>query len=370
MINLPEIDFFETDPQQIISDVRYSYENIVGRTVQESSPEYNFITTMAAWIVLQRQQYEAALKQNLLYYADNVALDHLGAFRMTPRLEAQGSTTTLEFTLSAPQTSAIVIPAGTRATADGITFFATDEALIISPGSTNGRVSATSLQTGESSNNIGVGDINIIVDPIAFVDSVSNTEITLGGRDTETDSSYRDRIYNAPAVFSIAGPREAYVYLAKAANSAIGEVTVYSDMAGNVNVYPLLTNGEIPNAAILAQVEQALDENTVRPLSDNVHVLAPVEKPYDLNIKYFVYTADAGNIDNITKSVNSAIDGWVLWQRMKIGRDINLSELHRRIVAAGAKRLEITAPVTTVVAPNELAVLRTKTVVFGGLEDE
>ncbi|QHJ79178.1 MAG: hypothetical protein [Caudoviricetes sp.] len=370
MNNLPDVQFFDNDPQQIVTDVKNTYEYMLGKTVQESSPEFLFISVMAYWIVLQRQQYEAALKQNLLYYADDGNLDHLGAFRLTPRLEAQGASTTLEFTLVAAQTSAIIIPAGTRATADNVIYFATTQNLIINAGQLSGKVGATSIQTGAAANNIGIGEINTIVDPVAYVATVANTETTLGGRDTELDDAYRERIYNAPAVFSIAGPRDAYIYLAKSASSAIGEVTVTSDMAGTVNVYPLLTNGEVPNSAILDQVRNVLNQNTVRPLSDNVVVAAPELVTYSINLTYYILTDNAGNAGDIQTAVNAAIDGWILWQRQKIGRDINISELIKRIVEAGAKRVVMNLPINTVVLPNQLAVNTSKTITFGGLEDE
>lgn len=370
MISLPEVNFFDTDPQQIVTDVRSTYESILNKTVADASPESLFINTMAYWIVLQRQQYEEALKQNLLYYADDDNLDQLGAFRLTPRLEAQGSSTTLQFTLSAPQTGDVIIPKGTRATADNVIYFATNENLIIPAGAMTGTVGSTSIQTGTSSNNIGIGEISTIVDPVPYVAEVSNIDVSLGGRDRELDGAYRERIYNAPAVFSIAGPRDAYVFLAKAASSAIGEVTVTSDMAGTVNVYPLLTNGEIPNQAILDLVEAALNANTVRPLSDNVVVAAPSIKNYALSLTYYVLTDDAGNVGNIQTAVNKAVDDWILWQRQKIGRDINTSELIRRVVVAGAKRVVISQPIDTVVQSNELAVNTSKSVTFGGLEDE
>lgn len=123
MIKLPDIEFFYNDPQQMISDIKYTYESILGREIQQSSPEYIFIVSMAAWIMQQRMQFEAELKQNLLYYATGDKLDHIGALRETPRLDENGASTTLKFTLSAIQNTSITIPSGTRATADKCNIF-------------------------------------------------------------------------------------------------------------------------------------------------------------------------------------------------------------------------------------------------------
>lgn len=367
---LPDISFFDNDPQQLISDVKFVYESTSNKEVQKASPEYLFITTMAAWVALQRQQYENALKQNFLLYAEDEKLDQLGAFRETPRLLETGSKVTLEFKLSVVQSNAIVIPSGTRATADNIVFFALDDAIVINAGQLTGRGVATSIQTGDATNDIEIGAINVIVDPIAFVSTVSNIDTSQGGRDTESNDDYRLRLYNAPSTFTTCGPRDAYVYHAKKASSSIGEVTVSTDLAGHVYVYPLMDNGDIPNTAILTEINNALNDNTVRPLSDNVHVLAPTVVNYDINLTYYIYTSDAGGIDTIQSSINTAIDNWILWQRSKIGRDINVSVLITRIVQAGAKRVEVTLPINTVVGPSGLAVNRNKTVNFGGLEDE
>lgn len=368
--NIPEIEFFDKDPQQLIADFKFMYEHQSGETITKASPVYNFITTIAAVIVLQRQQFDAALKQNFLLYAEDEKLDHLGLMRQTARFDAEGSKVTLEFTLSAAQTSAIIIPAGTRATADNNIFFALSSPVIIPAGQLKASGAAESIQTGAQSNNIDVGAINILVDRPPFVESVRNIDVSLGGRDIESDEAYRLRLYNAPSTYSTCGPRDAYVYRAKQASSAIGEVTVNTDHAGRVDVYPLLTNGEIPNAAIISLIQRELSEDTVRPLSDLVRVLAPTVVNYDVNLTYYIYTSDAGNVEEIQARVNKAIDDWVLWQRQKIGRDVNVSVLITRIVQAGAKRCAVTLPMNTVVGPSGLAVLRNKSVVFGGLEDE
>ena len=50
--------------------------------------------------------------------------------------------------------------------------------------------------------------------------------------------------------------------------------------------------------------------------------------------------------------------------------DINPDELIKRVVAAGAKRCVILMPSFTIVAEDKLPVLGTKTITYGGLEDD
>ena len=71
----------------------------------------------------------------------------------------------------------------------------------------------------------------------------------------------------------------------------------------------------------------------------------------------------------IQTAVEEAVMGWVTWQRSKLGRDINPSELNHRMVTARAKRTEIISPVFQVLNASQVAVITSKTLTLGGLED-
>ena len=72
----------------------------------------------------------------------------------------------------------------------------------------------------------------------------------------------------------------------------------------------------------------------------------------------------------IQKEVNAAIEDYKLWQRSKIGRDLNPNELTKRIVAAGAKRVEYRRPVFEKIAADAVAIPGTVNIVYGGMEDD
>ena len=74
--------------------------------------------------------------------------------------------------------------------------------------------------------------------------------------------------------------------------------------------------------------------------------------------------------------VQAAVTEYISWQCAKLGRDINPSELYRRLMATGIKRVELASPAFTVLrdgrertAP-QVAVIGTVTVTNGGYEDE
>lgn len=370
MPTLPDINFVETDPQQIIDNIISGYEEAAGTQLADGDPRRLFLLSIAYIIIQQRQQIDASGKSNLLYYAKGDYLDHLGAFRRVPRIKAQPAITTERFTLSAPQASNIGIPQGTRVTADNNLYWETTEPATIVAGQSYVDVPIQAQTAGAVGNNLAVGAITRLVDPIPYVQTVSNIDETSDGRDKEDDDSYLDRIYQAPVGFSIAGPEEAYVFWALSASSSIVDVSAYSPSAGVVEVRPLLEDGGIPTTAVLDAVEATLSDKTIRPLTDNVQVVAPVAVNYDITLSYFIRTSDAASESDIQSRVTDAIAEFQAWQYAKLGRDINPDELISRIIQAGAKRASITAPSYTVLDQTEVALVGTVNATYGGLEDD
>nr|WP_243106445.1 hypothetical protein [Clostridium sp. OF09-10] len=85
---------------------------------------------------------------------------------------------------------------------------------------------------------------------------------------------------------------------------------------------------------------------------------------------YYINSSDSGSVATIQGEVSKAIDEFVTWQQSKIGRDINSSELIKRITAAGAKRVEIKSPVFQKIGDTSIAHLASRSVTYGGVEDD
>lgn len=367
---LPDVHFVDTDAQTVIDSIIGGYESIAGVTLGESDPRRLFLLAIAAVIISQRQQLDAAGKSNLLYYARDEYLDHLGAFRGVLRLEARPALTTLRFTLSALQGSPIGIPAGTRATHDDELYWRTLEPATIPVGELSIDVPAEAMTPGEVGNDLEIGEIASLVDPIPFVASVENTTVTEGGVNREEDEPYRDRIYEAPAAFSTAGPAEAYIFWALTANPAISDVSATSPSPSVAEIRPLLQGGVIPGSDVLDQVYDTLSDQTIRPLADRVDVLAPDGVDYSIDFTYFIRRADQASEVEIQARVDDAVADYVAWQRGKLGRDIIPDELVCRVLHAGAKRLAITSPSFVKLDPHEVAQEVSVNVIYGGVEDE
>lgn len=366
---LPEIAFAERDASTIQSGIIQSFEALTGSQLAAGDPRRLFLLTLAAIIIQQRAIIDQSAKMNLLAYANGDYLDHIGVLVGCERIKAASAWTTLTYRLSAERMQATVIPKGSRVTAGDRIYFATKEDLAIPAGSMTGTVRAVCMTTGEIGNNYAIGELTVIVDPVPFVASVANTTVSVGGAEEESDDAYRARIQEAPESFSCAGSEGAYAYWAKTASALITDVAVISPEPCRVNVYPLLEGGALPSREIIDAVDAVLNKKTVRPLTDFVTVEPPVVKEYEIILTYYIDTEDSTGAASIQAAVDTAVEKYILWQKTKLGRDVNPTELYYRIRAAGAKRAEIASPSFMTVQNYEVAIGRITSIVFGGLED-
>ncbi|QGQ95876.1 baseplate J/gp47 family protein [Paenibacillus psychroresistens] len=368
LTSLPDIQFIDTNPDTIRDSVIAVYEAIAEKKLYPGDPVRLFLLSVSNIIVQQRVLINMTAKQNLLRYALGDVLDHLGSRVQTERIGAQPADVTMRFTLSAPQLTNITVAAGTKVSPDGTLFFSANKSYVIAAGELYTYVVCSCLIDGEEGNGFVPGQINILVDPIAFVASVLNTTISSGGAEIETDDHYRERIYLAPEAFSVAGPTGAYEFWAKAADLKIIDVFVHSPSNGVVEIIPLMEGGALPDSDVLAAVLAKCNDKTIRPLTDQVQVVAPDPVNYVVTGSYHIAFEDASDAANIQIAVTAAVAEYRVWQKSKLGRDINPSELTRRILNAGAKRTTITAPTYTTVDNTEVANDTGATMTYGGVD--
>lgn len=368
--NLPDIAFVQEDAAETLRNMIANYEARTGRTLQPADPVMLILSSLAAIIVQQSVLINQTAKAELLRYATGAALDHLGVFQQTDRLPASPALTVLQFKLSIPLSSATSIPSGTRGGpqgGDGAIFFETTEYLEIPPGQTEGIVSAKCSISGTVGNGFLPGQINILMDQLPFVQSVNNLSTSSGGADVETDDSYRERIHKAPSSFSTAGPADGYVHWTKAASASIADVAVYSPAPTEVTVVPLLYGGGIPEQALLDEVYATLNARSRRPLTDLVHVEPPDVVTYDIDLTYWIQADQTAQIDAVRAKVDDAVRAYVLWQKSKLGRDKNPSELIRRVMQAGAYRADAGDMAYATIPSTSVAIADEITITYGGL---
>lgn len=370
---LEDVNFAEKDPSTIESEIIKTYESLTDRTLARGDPIRLFLNAIILALIQQRNVIDIAAKNNLLAYASGSYLDHIGALLGVTRLSASHSVCTVRFTLSNTQTFNVIIPEGIRVSSgDGRMYAVTSQAIIESGKLfTDAQVRCT--ESGESGNGYVAGQIRKLVDVFPYEMSVENLNETTGGSDIESDENFRERIQIAPESFSSAGPVNAYSYYARTANPDIIDVAVIGPpetQPGHVDIYPLMTGGVIPSDEILHDVLKVCNADDVRPDTDYVSVKKPEVVNYDLNVEYWIDEKNSGSAVYIERQVENVINEWVKWERIKLGRDINVSELTKRIVEAGAKRCIINKPIFTILKHYQLAVLSLKNITYRGLEED
>ena len=366
--DLKELTFADADPQEMLINAKRIVEEILGRRIERADPLMLFLSSLIAIIIQQRLLLDTVAKQNLLYYATGENLRHMGILVGTERIPATAATTTVEVSLSAPRQNITVIVAGTRFHAGDNVYFALDTDVIFLAGETTHTAKATCQQTGDIGNGYLAGELNRIVDPQPFLQSVTNTTTSEGGADIESDDAYRERIRQAPESFSNAGSEGAYIFFTKQVSSLIADVMVTSENPGEVDIYPLLTGGELPGEELIQQIYDKLSDKKVRPITDHVFVKIPDIENYEINIRYCIAASDADNVLAICAKVEQAVADFITWQRSALGRDINDTELYHRVRAAGAKRTQIIYPAWRAVPDSSIAVCTAKIIQYAGIE--
>lgn len=140
----------------------------------------------------------------------------------------------------------------------------------------------------------------------------------------ESDANLRERIKMAPEAFSVAGSRRAYIFWARSSHAKIVDVEVLSPAPGQVVIYPLTADGT-PDAEVLEAVLTTCTGEKVRPLADQVSVVAPVSQDFtiELIVTPFVWA------DSVTLSaqVQAVLDDYVGGLRSSLGRDVIQSQI-------------------------------------------
>jgi phage-related baseplate assembly protein len=371
---LPDISFVDTSVDDMLAAAINAYEqtyfNLTGQqvTVQPGDDVYILLYSNALQNYSILQSIDFAAKQNFLKYSSGDYLKHVGANTGNIESSSQPAVTSLTFTLGVIQAQPVVIPQGSRVTPGNNLYFSTDQAVTIPVGSTDVSVTATCVTPGSIGNGYIPGQINILVDSIPYIQSITNTQTSEGGSDQQDELSFKSQIFSANQGFSVAGPAGAYDYFARLFSSSVIDTAPISPSPGVVNLYILLSGGTIPNQTFLNELAAYLGADNRRPLTDNLTVLAPTVQNYIINFTYYIDQANANQAGTIQAAVQSAVNNYALWTQSKIGRGIIPDQLTTYVIGAGAKRVEITSPVFTSVVSSAIAVVQTVTINFGGIE--
>lgn len=364
---MADFDFVETDSAKIYTAIIGSLMDYCDEPLYPGDERRIFGEGIVMVLTSLYSEFNDAMKQRTLRYARGDVLNAIGERYGVVRLDPASASATFRFTVSAVQAENIVIPAGTRITSDGSVYFATQETAVLPAGETDIDLLGVCTSGGADYNGYTVGSIATLVDLIPYIASASNITETAGGDDGEPytedgDEKYRERIRLSPASLSTAGPESAYRFFALSADPDIVDVAIVcpEDEPNTVNIYPLMTCGELPDDVTLQKVLDVLADD-VRPMTDKVQAFAPEVVEYSVEIKYYCTKNDEASTIQTIEGDGGAIDQYNEWQTAALGRSINPDQLRRFILAptegTGALRVEVVSPAYTELSKSQVAQL-------------
>ena len=369
MSDFEDYEVIDSDAWEIKRDMIDKFQELSGRTLTEASPETLIFGTVAYQLALLEEKYNDDIKQNYLRYARNERLDLKGEIygNRGKRLVEQPAIATFRFYISSIQATDIVIPKGSRIRYNEL-YFETNEEYKILKGNLFVDGKATCNKVGTVGNGIPVGQIKDMVDIYPNYSKVENITESNSGTNEEADESYRERIREIPESFTTAGSSGAYTFWTKTASTNIIDVKVHSPSATNVDVYIWTDTGTV-SQELKEKVKAVLNEENVRPLTDNVNIKEPNKVNYSIDFDYYIDKDNETLVNIIKSNVDKTIQEFVSWQKEKIGKDINPDELIKRLKIAGVKRVVLRSPAFQKLDFNQIGINNGITSNYQGVEE-
>lgn len=373
-----EYQFIPTDSDALIALLVAAYEKITGATVHPGSPERLFIQWVGSIIIQEKVLNNYTGNQNIPSRAEGANLDALAELvKERKRPEAKAATCKMKFSISKAQTTAILIPAGTRVTDTSNTLiWETMTDTYIPIGETSVEAQVQCQTRGTVGNGYAAGQINTLVDVYDFYSECVNTTATDGGANEATDEEFYELMRASMDGYSCAGAKGGYIYFAKKVSTEIADVIANSPTPGVVKLYVLMDGGKLASDEVKSAVLAACSADEVRPMTDQVFVEDAGVVTYNVAFTYYTQAGTRKSAAEIRAAVDTAVDQYNSWQCAKLGRDINPSYLLGLLMQTGIKRVVLSAPAFTVLRDGsdktvpQVARLGTVTVTNGGYEDE
>lgn len=380
------INFVNINAETVYEEIVRNIESDLGEKLHEGDEKKLFIKSLMPIIMALKNDINDTANQNFLENSRKEKTDAIAnSYFDTKRLKPTKASCSGKAVLSEVQKKDILIPSGTKITSDGIRIFEIKENYIVKAGQKEVDVKLVSTSTGEKYNGILAGKINHIIDPIAYVSEIYNTEISKEGSDIEDDKSYRERARLEMESKSCAGPEGAYEYYAYSADNSISAVKVVSPSPGTVRILVVVDNGESPSDEILKKVYDECSPRDRRPLTDKVETGTPEIVEYDIELTYYLdknFPIYEGKWRKAIEGENfdyegGAIRTFINWQQEDIGRSINVEELKFQILnsatyeadnrtLSGVRKLIINTPGYDNIEEIQLAKVRNINVTYGG----
>ncbi|EEB86014.1 baseplate assembly protein [Roseobacter sp. GAI101] len=163
----------------------------------------------------------------------------------------------------------------------------------------------------------------------------------------EDDVRFRSRVQLALEGFTTAGPRGSYVFWGLSASPQVKDISVESPAPGQVVVTVLSEVGNGGGDPALVQlVADALNDEDIRPLTDQVLVQAATIVTYQLDAVLTLYDGPDGEI--VRAAALASVTAFVEDQH-RLGHDISISGLHAALHLPGVQKVSLVSPLADLV---------------------
>jgi len=184
----------------------------------------------------------------------------------------------------------------------------------------------------------------------------------------ETDDDLRLRIPAAFEGLSVAGPTAAYEFHAKSTDGRVADASAISPNPAEVVVTILSREGDgSADSELLALVDKALNDESVRPVADRLTVKSAQIIPYQIDATLYFYPGPEA--EPIMSAAKQSLQTYINSQT-RLGRDIRLSAIYAALHVEGVQRVELAAPLADVVLDKTQAASCTGWTVISGGTDE
>ena len=184
----------------------------------------------------------------------------------------------------------------------------------------------------------------------------------------ETDDDLRLRIPAAFEGLSVAGPSAAYEFHAKSTDGRVVDASAISPNPAEVVVTILSREGDgSADSELLALVDKALNDESVRPVADRLTVKSAQIIPYQIDATLYFYPGPEA--EPIMSAAKQSLQTYINSQT-RLGRDIRLSAIYAALHVEGVQRVELAAPLADVVLDKTQAASCTGWAVTSGGTDE
>ncbi|SEQ31029.1 Phage-related baseplate assembly protein [Rosenbergiella nectarea] len=184
----------------------------------------------------------------------------------------------------------------------------------------------------------------------------------------ETDDDLRLRIPAAFEGLSVAGPTAAYEFHAKSTDGRVADASAISPNPAEVVVTILSREGDgSADSELLALVDKALNDESVRPVADRLTVKSAQIIPYRIDATLYFYPGPEA--EPIMSAAKQSLQTYINSQT-RLGRDIRLSAIYAALHVEGVQRVELAAPLADVVLDKTQAASCTGWTVTSGGTDE